>query len=69
MALYLDLKPGDAVHIGGNTVVRVERKSGQATRLRIDTEYKVTMDRGDLRRPEPAKAPEGFRLERPKVGQ
>lgn len=71
MALYLDLKPGDAVHIGGGTVVRVERKSGQATRLRIDSEYKVTMDRGDLRRPEPAAQGTNneFRLERPKVGQ
>lgn len=68
MALYLDLKPGDAVRIGGNTVLRVERKTGQATRVRIDTEYKVTMDRGDVPRPDPNKATP-LQLDRPKVGR
>lgn len=67
MALYLDVEPGDAVHIGGNTVVRIERKSGQRTRLRVDTEYKVTMERGDPPRPQPGHDP--FHLDRPKVGQ
>jgi len=55
MPLFLDVEPGDAVRIGADTVVRVERKSGQRTRLRIDSEYKIELDRAaaEPARPDP----------------
>lgn len=34
MALYLDVGPDDMVRIG-NTIITIERKSGQRARLRI----------------------------------
>jgi hypothetical protein len=37
MALFLELEPGDQVRIGKTTVVRMERKSGQRARLRIQS--------------------------------
>jgi hypothetical protein len=46
MPLFLDLEPGDAVRIGEKTVLRVERKSGGRTRVRFDTDYRVTLERG-----------------------
>lgn len=53
MALRLDLVPGDVVRIGSGTVVRVVEKSGRATRVMIESEYRVTR--------EPATAPSSQR--------
>jgi hypothetical protein len=44
MALRLDLVPGDVVRIGSGTVVRVVEKSGRATRVMIESEYRVTRE-------------------------
>ena len=41
MALFLEVEPGDEVRIGSTTVVRMERKSGQRARLRIQSEDDV----------------------------
>lgn len=40
MALFREVKPGDTLRIGDTTIV-VDRKSGQTTRLRIDTPLKI----------------------------
>lgn len=57
MALYVDLESGDAVHIGADTVVRIEHKKGSRVRLRIESEYKVRLERPDKpARPDPTKA-------------
>lgn len=37
MALHLDVEPGDTIRIGAHTTVRMERKSGQRARLRIES--------------------------------
>lgn len=37
MALHLDVEPGDTIRIGDHTTVRMERKSGQRARLRIES--------------------------------
>lgn len=37
MALMLDADPGDSIRIGATTILRIERKTGQRTRLRIDS--------------------------------
>ncbi len=68
MALFLDVEPGDVVRIGADTVVQVERKSGQRTRIRIDSEYKVQFNRaGKAERP--TAAPETPLIRRPIPGR
>lgn len=37
MALKLDADPGDSIRIGANTLLRIERKTGQRTRLSIES--------------------------------
>ena len=37
MALHIEVEPGDSIRIGPHTTVRMERKSGQRARLRIDS--------------------------------
>lgn len=44
MALRLDLAPGDVLRIGTGTVIRVESKSGNRTRVSIESDYRVTRD-------------------------
>lgn len=56
MALHVELAPGDELKIGGNTVVRVEKKSGGRTRLAVESEYRVSVvrhDESDARTPRP----------------
>lgn len=66
MALYLDLDIGDSVRIGADTVVQVERKSGSRVKLRIQSEYKVRLERSDKpERPDASKITRT--LERPKL--
>jgi len=43
MALMLDAGPGDSIRIGANTIVRIERKTGQRTRLRIDSSEDIAL--------------------------
>jgi hypothetical protein len=40
MALKLDLAPGDAVRIG-NSIIKVEDKSGKRTRVSIDSDEDI----------------------------
>jgi len=44
MALRLDLSPGDVLRIGTGTTLRVESKSGNRTRVSIESDYRVTRD-------------------------
>lgn len=46
MALFLDLDPGDEVSIGTGTKLTIERKSGGRTRVRVDSDYTVRVERG-----------------------
>ncbi len=41
----MDVGPGDAICIGGNTWITVEKKSGQRVRLRIIGEAEVELMR------------------------
>jgi hypothetical protein len=41
MALYLDLAPGDSLRIGHDTVLKMEAKSGQRARVRIESKHDV----------------------------
>ena len=50
MPLKLDLQPGDVVRIGTATVLRVESKSGNRTRLSIESEYRVEKESPSARR-------------------
>lgn len=45
MGLFMDVGPGDAICIGGNTWITVEKKSGQRVRLRIIGEAEVELMR------------------------
>lgn len=68
MTLYRDVQPGDTLRIG-DTVIAIEQKSGQRTRMRIDSPLEVehlkagarpTMTRPDVqpsRPPAPAAPP------------
>jgi hypothetical protein len=68
MPLFLDVEPGDTLRIGSGTTVRVERKRGQRTRLRIDSEYRVQFDRAADDVPLPGK-PEPPVIRRPNPGR
>lgn len=52
MALHLDVEPGDTIRIGPHTTVRIERKSGQRTRLRIDSTEDISQYKSGDRIPE-----------------
>jgi hypothetical protein len=41
MALYLDLAVGDSLKIGPDTTIKMEAKSGQRARVRIDSKADV----------------------------
>lgn len=41
MALFLDVLPGETVSIGNGTRITVEEKSGQRTRMRIDSDEDI----------------------------
>lgn len=41
MALYLDLAVGDSLRIGPDTVIKMEAKSGQRARVRIESKHDV----------------------------
>ena len=56
MALRLDLSPGDVIRIGTGTVLRVEAKSGNRTRVSIDSEYRVVKEPRGSEPPVPAPA-------------
>lgn len=66
MALFLDAEPGDEIRIG-QSVVRIERKSGQKARLRIESTEDVHHTKpGD--EPEQPAAPAFTRAPRPPSG-
>lgn len=46
MPLYREVKPGDTLRIGDSVLV-IERKSGQVSRLRIDTTLPVHHTKAD----------------------
>lgn len=65
MTLYRDVQPGDTLRIG-DTVIAIEQKSGQRTRMRIDSPLDVehvkagsrpTMTRPDVAPAVPTAAP------------
>lgn len=66
MALYRDVKPGDELRIG-NTKITVETKSGQRTRLRIDSPFDVEHVKATAATSSDVKPPAGYvsRLTRP----
>lgn len=41
MAVFIELDPGDTLAIGPRTRVRLERKSGQRARLRIESDEDI----------------------------
>ena len=41
MAYYMELAPGDTLVVGDGTRISVERKSGQRTRLKIESDQDV----------------------------
>lgn len=43
MSLFVDVGLADALRIGDDTVIYIERKSGQRARLRIDGSAKVEL--------------------------
>lgn len=45
--LFLDLRPGEAISIGGKAVVAVEEKSGQRVRLRVEADRSVPIVRDE----------------------
>lgn len=45
MGLFMDVGPDDAICVGGNTYITVEKKSGQRVRLRIIGEAEVELMR------------------------
>ena len=47
--LFLDLRPGEAIRIGGEARVAVEEKSGQRVRLRVEAEGSVPIFRDDIK--------------------
>lgn len=55
MALYREVRPGDILRIG-DTVIVAERKSGQVTRLRIDTALTVVQTKAAKASDSPAPA-------------
>lgn len=48
MPLFRDVQPGDRLTIG-DTVIEVESKTGQRTRLRIDSPQEVVHDKAGAR--------------------
>ncbi len=42
MAKFVDIRPGEVVRIGADTLVTLEHKSGQRARLRIDSKESVS---------------------------
>jgi hypothetical protein len=56
MALHREVKPGDTLRIG-DTVIVVEHKSGQATRLRIDTSLPIHQTKAGQVPAAPSEAP------------
>lgn len=46
--LFLDLRPGEAIRIGGARVA-IEEKSGQRVRLRVEAEGSVPIVRDDIK--------------------
>jgi hypothetical protein len=57
MALFLDVGPDDALRIGPDTFLTVERKSGSRSRLRIVSTSEVELMRGARLHPPYAPAP------------
>lgn len=55
MALFLDVDTEDTLHVG-DTVIKLEAKSGRRARLRIEGPAEVVLERGDksARHKEPA---------------
>lgn len=51
MPLQLDLSPGDVLRIGTGTTIRVEAKTGNRTRVSIESDYRV------VREPQRVKTP------------
>jgi sRNA-binding carbon storage regulator CsrA len=47
--LFLDLRPGEAIRIGGEARVAIEEKSGQRVRLRVEAEGSVPIVRDDIK--------------------
>lgn len=45
--LFLDLRPGEAIKIGGKAKVAVEEKSGQRVRLRVEADRSVPIERDE----------------------
>jgi hypothetical protein len=66
MAYYMELAPGDTLVVGDGTRISVERKSGQRTRLKIESDQDVERIKAGepvparqiTKPPSPAPAPE-----------
>jgi hypothetical protein len=53
MAKLIDIRPGEVIRIGADTLVTMEHKSGQRARLRIETNESVS----HLKAVDPREAP------------
>jgi hypothetical protein len=58
MALHLDVEAGDTIRIGPHTTVRMERKSGQRARLRIDSSEDIAQFKAGEPVPELTRQPQ-----------
>lgn len=67
MPLYREVRPGDTVRIG-DTVIRVEHKSGQTMRWSIDTDLPVVHSKGLKPSPTTAESPPQPAPDKPEPG-